>query len=837
MKDNAFIKKRKFDLITCILFFIVICFSLLFDVSSNIPIFNIFTIKFRPIESLMNTLFSVQATVATLGIVLISLMSGTLKDTVFGIAITEYLMQIKPLIFKHKTIILTQLSLILIGYGFLSFRLYNSLVALFFISISMVSLMTCDIFTAFLGQYHIEKEVYDYILEVFSNNRYQKNNNRQNIINGIKNEILHAIYDHDTICLKKDFNLLIDVFYTIKKDSNIMDKTEISDIYQSTLSDIFITIFKNNNSENIVISLNAMSSIYKKCNELNSDRNYTFLKIWDRIAKEYFEAITYLNPKQLFHDGIIAELHDALYDNLYFEIIDGRSIQQNNNYLDVYSTRIYYDLLKQPIQTCKNEEISYFKKDLYDFLFSNISYKKYKYYSVDKQMALFSELYNYTRVLIDNSENEILEKTIFLSLDYANSELQEKKDYYLIIICYLYYLSEESLVSPKLENSVEDLIEHVKSTIGEFLIMVDPFAMGKSFVEKANNTLRFWEIMPKEQAKLLLIGNIIEKFVIFNILHKNWTIDLLIKDIQGIIEHKEFSAYDTFAGSKKEATRKDYKSFVKLFFTEIITEQESQEKVDMLESAIAIIYKDSELTEKKKSRFSINYDEITIKMKEYSLPKLKETISHFSNKPKEILQIQIPLLNLITENSFLTDSEIEGRIFDLINTYFVRSIINLTYQHLKMKDVKFDDKSMLDALFNAIESVGFIPNTIIGYRNWFFGESKAEDFKQFEKDKIKIQSNGCKNVIITIQSERFYFNIKQLNIKITKLSLDECSEKIKQDEVGNYQYNVTNDIYLPFKKNELIQYLADSKCRILVDADVEYGFSDEIIGAGIFINK
>jgi hypothetical protein len=62
MKNSKFIKKRKFDLIICIVFTLILIISLLSDLFWKGSIFNVFTIKAKSVEDLMNTLFTVQVT-------------------------------------------------------------------------------------------------------------------------------------------------------------------------------------------------------------------------------------------------------------------------------------------------------------------------------------------------------------------------------------------------------------------------------------------------------------------------------------------------------------------------------------------------------------------------------------------------------------------------------------------------------------------------------------------------------------------------------------------------------------------------------------------------------
>lgn len=137
------IKKRKIlEFVFVILAVLSFIFAISFDCKFSDPLI---LIESKDIEGQMNTLFQVQASIATLGIALISLLAGTSKEMVFGTPISYYIMQKKPIIFTHKNIILIELLLIVMSYITIVFNYYNTLVVGFILSIVIIGLMVHNI--------------------------------------------------------------------------------------------------------------------------------------------------------------------------------------------------------------------------------------------------------------------------------------------------------------------------------------------------------------------------------------------------------------------------------------------------------------------------------------------------------------------------------------------------------------------------------------------------------------------------------------------------------------------------------------------------------------------
>ena len=110
-------------------------------------------------------ILSIQATVSTFIITIISLMTGKVEHTFLGISINDFLMNIKPVFFKQKDIILSDLLLLTFGIAFHILKAYLIVISYFVISLILISISVHEIYEAFMGTEDIELEIKSYMLD------------------------------------------------------------------------------------------------------------------------------------------------------------------------------------------------------------------------------------------------------------------------------------------------------------------------------------------------------------------------------------------------------------------------------------------------------------------------------------------------------------------------------------------------------------------------------------------------------------------------------------------------------------------------------------------------
>jgi hypothetical protein len=99
---------------------------------------------FHPLLYVLNfdavslTILSIQATVATLVLTILSLMVNKMDASYMGMSINDFLLNIKPWLFKQKRIIIAEIALIVGNVFVHMIRWYNIVVAVFIVSMLLV---------------------------------------------------------------------------------------------------------------------------------------------------------------------------------------------------------------------------------------------------------------------------------------------------------------------------------------------------------------------------------------------------------------------------------------------------------------------------------------------------------------------------------------------------------------------------------------------------------------------------------------------------------------------------------------------------------------------------
>ncbi|WP_338658366.1 hypothetical protein [Paraclostridium sordellii] len=682
-------------------------------------------------------------------------------------------------------------------------------------------------------------DVKEYFISVFSEKNLQKRNKRETLISNIKIDTQSAINNTNTVTLKKNFNLLIEILEIISKYENIDDKENIFKFYEDNLADIFNKMLKDKDIENTITALDYINNIHKKCNELNkTSNNKLYLNILDKIARYFFQSIANLSKVDYgeFYKALVIESN--LYENLDIKNIDENMVPMNNTCLVAYSSRIYYEILNKGFENYDDKKLFDIKIRMYNNLETLINPRIFTDNKEEKVRQVYNQLYLYTKTLIDNVEKEILNKTFFKKLNmYYYKENIQDTEYIITMIIYMYYLIEvEELISNELRKKLKDLIKLNQDTISKFLEHLCNIKWDESTVNRIERTLGRWELIPEEEAKCLIMNSVVEKFILFYSLPKTRNINELALEIEGILSNKEFTIYESIVNNKK--ILEQYISFIKLLYNEEIIEEEAKDKIDMLQATIIELYKQSEIKKAKENKKTDDdYKVIKNKLYEVALNRSKEKLNLFkqSKDSKNVLLKDITLLFLKTHTIFLENNHINEDISSLIEIKLVESIIQLIYDNLLKIDSSYNDKDIIIKLFTLNDSLSFSIDTLIGYKDSMYGKNRFDDFKEYEKDKIKIKAQGFNNLIIAISSKKLYIKVINISVEIKDIDFKEYCKEINKNEKDEYMYNIANDIYIPFTEEELKEYIANSRKHIFIKASIEYGIDNGEIGFGIFI--
>lgn len=797
------------------------CIMLLIDSKLIAPFF---VIVIKEIEGQMNTIFQVQASIVTLGIALISLLSGASKEMVFGIPVSHYIMQKKPFIFTHKNSILVELTLIIISYYLIALNYYNTLITNFIFSIIIIVFMTCDIFMVFYGPQHIKGEIKEYCLKYFG--KSGTNDQRKDILAGLYRDIEYSLEIKNYMRIKDNLRTLEDCFITLINNG----KADII-LWEDSYTNICIKLFEQKNGDISSIAVDSVCRIYEGADIRNNLD--LILHIWDKIDRDFFKEITNIKPTDL---NIINRLHWNLYYSLRF--LDGK--QKNNLSLNSYASYIYFILVNNK-QIIDKNELYKFKTTLFETIDMFIHYIFKDDY---RKKIAYNDLCNYSRVLINNGEHEILNETFLKFLDKNNWELDEAR-YIFIVLIYLYYLSlKEELATQSQKEWASKILKEYQNDISNFLVMyslsLDP--INKNLIEDINNQVNGWEIMTEGEAKYCIIDGVVQEFFLFYILANIYDAKDLIEKLRFLISDNEFIFYNTYVGQNKERTRKAYEEFLKIFYARGHSLEESRETIDKFESVLINIYKLSEIEKAKEKNLpsESNFRELEAKLRNSILSSLTPNLELFNHKPPgQLEKYKQEIIRVNTFTAFLTERyELEYLLKEAKNQ-LVRIICYVIRDKVISERVSIKNKNMLEVFFELVNKVDIDLDTLIGYRNWFYGKQSQEDFQMFESKMKKVKADGINDRVFAVNRSCLFIELEDVDVNIDNLTEQEMIESARIDEHGKYLYNITNDIFLPFEKEELIEYLSNARKIVKVSFDINYGLCCDMpyIGAGIIITR
>ena len=162
---------------------------------------------------------------------------------------------------------------------------------------------------------------------------------------------------------------------------------------------------------------------------------------------------------------------------------------------------------------------------------------------------------------------------------------------------------------------------------------------------------------------------------------------------------------------------------------------------------------------------------------------------------------------------------------NIINELFKRKLIN------KISRTEFKDD---DEYLSFLKEKNI--KTLIGSEYVFKNSDyRNEDkFKTFFNDLQCIFYGFYQSGGVALKDNSVKMNIKNVKISIRPVSLD--ADKYTPDENDIISYNVTNDIIIPFHKDEFMVYINNKRKLLSVSIEVEFIARKDNIGVYIVRN-
>ena len=315
--------------ISSVIVLLSICYTIL---PINIGLINT-TLNHEDWLNLIINLFTIQATIATLSISIIAIITGFQSKSVCGITITHYVTTLKPCILKHKILMIADLIITAINYFVVAYSGSNISISLFIVSVIISCVLIIDTSFVFKKSGAIEKEIYNYILE----------NYNEKMIDDLGTSVRENATTEKVNELEYELSVINDLF---KNELNkISCKTTVLDKIEKILINCFLSSYLSNNKEIILSILKSINKIYESANSKN-DSPYP-VDVWSSICFQYMTFIgtvglPLIKNHQKFN---YLEFRYQIQKNLVFENRDNQQVPVNNSLIEYYYVMVYQKML------------------------------------------------------------------------------------------------------------------------------------------------------------------------------------------------------------------------------------------------------------------------------------------------------------------------------------------------------------------------------------------------------------------------------------------------------------------------------------------------------------
>ena len=814
------------EFITIVLLLLIVGISLLADYSIlHIP--NFFMLSIKDVENLFFTLFTVQASVSTVSIAIVSIINGLVNEYVLGISISRFIMNLKPKLLKHNRLIVANLIICILNYFCLSLCLFNVCIALFVTSVIITILMVKEIYIIFMGKNFVRKEICEYVYENYD----------LEILNDLNTELTTAIETGNSLIIQDDFNAIKTIFECEAKKSNYQ-KTKIIEQLSTIICDAFEkTTLKHNGSKNNQC-LSLICEIYKIANSAKDIPLH--LNIWERIVHDFFIALKDMNYEQLSQDFVYYVLHSELYKNLR-----GRKQEEiKNSSLRIYSSWGYSIVREENSKLSKDEQ----KREICS-IYNGMSGLLYYASAFDNEIAIKElmtiELCNLHKVMIDEGDLESLKKHYFDTIRYGLDK-PEQPVVYVITLIYLYYLSDREPIveGKKIQENARKIIDENRTTNEYFYYHLDIINIAQTKLSFIKKMIRNWEYFEENEVKTLVTEDIVDDFFIFSVLSQSWHKSKITDIVDTLVPDSMFPIYNRyFSRDDGKSLKKLYSRFEKIFSNEKNTE-EHVERIILLNDIFNERYKSEiinrgqieKITEEQKLRFE---ESIKDKIKDIVDIELEPFIFNAQKADDEVVNKENTLIYAsILSNYFFQQDAIEKYVENHLHTRVIVTFLNSILQNIDYIELSPKDKHKQKTLIDAIENLSLIPSIAIGNRDNFWGDEEDKDIlKKYTETMKRITYPGGYNYYFILDENLIEFSLENIRVEFTDLTWENIKNKCKENEDGSIKFNVTNDIYLPFTKSEIEEYITNTEKKVLVYGDIKIRLGGEKVGAGIEITS
>ena len=198
------------------------------------------------------------------------------------------------------------------------------------------------------------------------------------------------------------------------------------------------------------------------------------------------------------------------------------------------------------------------------------------------------------------------------------------------------------------------------------------------------------------------------------------------------------------------------------------------------------------------------------------------------------------------ENVLITYWTVESICFDrsryvkndIENTMaeFIGYFLNKMVEKIEYRNVDYKNSEKQKYLINLAEAENIQANVFIGQNMRYTNEKDINLLSNYTSQMNHIYFSKGYNYAFLLNSKFIEFKYADIRVEYRNLRWDEIERKYcKYDENKNVLFNVTNDLYIPMNRDQIINYINNTRKVIEVYANVRYRFNGEKVGVGMGI--
>lgn len=780
-------------------------------------------------SDLLLTLFSVQASISTISIAVVSIITGVASETIYGVSVSKYITSIKPKIFKHKTLIIASLVWIFLNYVFVSYNMFNCTIVSLGVSIGITIILVNNVAVIFKGHNYVKNEIIYYV----------KSNYNEELIYNLNNETIDAIEIGASLILKRNYQAYKAILeLEIEKSSAhkvVVQESPIINQISNSICDIFEKIVRTKDAYKINEAVLFLCDIYDIANKNTVSPFY--LHIWNNISRTYFNGIKFLSYDQLREDGACWRFRHKLYQNIANRTED----QLKECDLRMYSSWLCYALCSQT-EKFSPDEIKEIKSRTY-----NSAYHSATHMTTSKSVngVYLKEICLLQKYFIDSCDEQSINELYFEELS-SSTNNYNCQTIYLVTLIYLYYLStREPLIDGKdLQLCAKNILIKNHDINAYFFYHINILDTTKASYNYIQSLMRLWEYMDIKEAKCMIIDSVILDFFVFTALSDVWKEEELIKIVDILIPNGMFSIYTRyFPNENFEHLKANYRQFTEIFSNKF-DEDSLNDKLLLLKSVLDKKYKIEEITEANDNPIT---EEMLWDFKEHCLqtavPYATSQFATFAFKDNNSDGAALPIgenkdvtvLKTIVPSLLFKKEEFTSYFVDIIQQNIGICFLNTILSHVEYKKFSYKNRNKQQYLVDAVNDNSINVNLVIGDKNKRWNEDNKTLLSDTISNASQLRFPHMNNYYFVLDSSFIEFSIENFKVEFSDVELDELSDDIRKDDSGQIEFNITNQLFVPFEELELKEYLHNIKRKVKITADIKYRISKECVGAGISI--